>query len=99
MRAIHLARLDKQRPALLLTREIAILDLNKLTVAPITSTIRGIATEVRLGTANGLDHDCVVTLDSITSIPAADIGPVIGYLLDAQEQDLTAALFAAFDLE
>jgi mRNA interferase MazF len=44
MRAIHLVRLDTVRPALILTREVALPVLRSVTVAPITSTIRGPAT-------------------------------------------------------
>ncbi|HEY8722109.1 type II toxin-antitoxin system PemK/MazF family toxin [Pengzhenrongella sp.] len=99
MRAIHLVRLDKVRPALILTREVALPVLRHVTVAPITSTIRGLATEVQVGSENGLDHDSIVTLDNVITVASADVGALIGYLLDRQEGDLTAAIRAAFDLE
>ena len=99
MRSIHLASLDKLRPVLVLTREVALPYLTRVTVAPITSTVRGIAVEVRLGSANGLDHDCVANLDGVTTIPAASLGHQVGFLLDSQETDLAAALHAAFDLD
>jgi mRNA interferase MazF len=55
MRPIHLARLGtKNRPALVLTREIVRPHLNNVTVAPITGTARGIRTEVPVGPENGL---------------------------------------------
>ena len=99
MRAIHLVRLDTVRPALILTREVALPVLRSVTVAPITSTIRGLATEVGVGSANGLDHDSVVSLDNVITVASADVGALIGYLLDRQEADLTAAIGAAFALE
>lgn len=98
MRAIHLVQLTKTRPALILTRELAVASLTTIVVAPITSTIRGIATEVRVGAANGLDHDCVVSLDNVTLIRTAALGRQIGYLLPAQEEDLAHAVRAAFGL-
>ena len=99
MRPIHAARLDKTRPVLVLTRELVRPHLTRVTVAPITSTIRGLSTEVALGPANGLDHDCVVSCDNIVTVPAAALGRQLGYLLSAQEPALTAAIHAAFDLE
>ena len=99
MRSIHLATVDKLRPVLVLTREVALPYLTRVTVAPITSTVRGIAVEVPLGIANGLDHDCVVNLDGVTTIPAASLGVQVGFLLDSQETDLVAAIHAAYDLD
>ncbi|AKU17903.1 type II toxin-antitoxin system PemK/MazF family toxin [Luteipulveratus mongoliensis] len=99
MRPIHIGRTDKSRPVLVLTRELARPLLHWVTVAPITSTIRGISTEVRVGPANGLDHDCVVSCDNISTIRATDLGREVGYLLREQEAELNAAIAAAFDLE
>ena len=82
-----------------LTREAIRPHLARVTVAPITNTIRGLSTEVPVGRANGLDADGVVSLDNILTIPVATLGPQIGVLLPAQEDDLAAAIRAAFDLE
>jgi mRNA interferase MazF len=70
-----------------------------ITVAPVTSTVRGLASELRVGPSNGLDHDSVVSLDNITTIPVADLGRQIGRLLPEQELLLTEAIHAAFDLD
>jgi mRNA interferase MazF len=99
MRPIHLAKLDKTRPALVLTRAIAISHLAWVTVAPITSRIRGIGVEVLVGPANGIDHQAVVNLDNVATIPVADLGRQIGRLLPEQEYALTEAIRAAFDLD
>jgi mRNA interferase MazF len=99
MRAIHTARLDKTRPVLVLTREQVRPYLTRVTVAPITSTIRGLSTEVSVGKANGLDHACVVSCDNIVTVPLAALGPQVGFLLDEQETALTHAIHAAFDLD
>lgn len=99
MRPIHVARLDTSRPVLVLTRELVRPHLSTLTIAPITTTIRGLSTEVPLGTANGLEQRCVVACDHVTTIPATALGRQIGHLLDEQEVDLAAAIHAAYDLD
>jgi mRNA interferase MazF len=99
MRPIHTAKLDKTRPVLILTREIVRPHLSRVTVAPITSTIRGLSTEVPVGAANGLDHDSVVSCDNIVTVPTSALGRLVGYLLPAQEAALSTAIRAAFDLD
>lgn len=99
MRPIHLARLDKDRPVLILTRELVRPHLSRVTVAPITSRIRGLTTELPVGVANGLDRDSVVSLDTIITIAVTDLGHQIGRLHPDQELALTKAIPAAFDLD
>lgn len=99
MRPIHLAYLDKTRPVLVLTRELVRPHLSRVTVAPITSTIRGLSTEVPVGPDNGLDHPSVVSCDNVVTVLKSTLGRQIGRLLWEQEVALTAALHAAFDLE
>jgi mRNA interferase MazF len=99
MRSIHLATLDKTRPVLILTREQVRPFLTSITIAPITSTIRGLSTEVLVGKANGLDHDSVVSCDNITTIPRAAIGRRVGFLHPDQEAALAHAIVAAYDLD
>ena len=99
MRPIHVARLDKPRPVLVLTREVVRPHLDTVTVAPITTTARGLSTEVAVDAANGLEEPSVVSCDHLTTIPASTLGPQLGLLLDSQEQGLTNAIHAAFDLD
>lgn len=99
MRPIHLARLDKARPVVVLTRELVRPHLSRVTVAPITTTVRGLSTEVALGPANGLDHPCAVSCDNIVTVPKTALGRQVGFLLPAQEGALAAAIRAAFDLD
>ena len=99
MRPIHIAHLDKARPVLVLTREMVIPQRMQVTVAPVTSTARGLSVEIPVGRANGLGHDSVVNCDNIVTIPKTALGERIGYLLPPQEAALTAALHVAFDLE
>jgi mRNA interferase MazF len=59
MHPIWLAQLDKVRPVVILTRDEVRLVRTLVTVAPITTTVRGLQSEVPVGRANGLDHGCV----------------------------------------
>jgi mRNA interferase MazF len=99
MRPIHVAALDKSRPVLILTRELVRAHLTIVTVAPITTTIRGLSTEVPVDTANGLEEPSVVSCDNITTIPANAVGRQIGVLFERQEPALSSAIRAAFDLD
>ncbi len=99
MRPIHTATLDKPRPVLILTRELVRPHMSGVTVAPITSSIRGLSTEVPVGRVNGLDQDCVVSCDNIVTVPKAALGRQIGYFFPEQEVSLAAAIRTAFDLE
>ena len=98
MRTIATVLLDKPRPALILTRPSKLHLLTWVTVAPITSTIRGITSEVRVGPRNGLDHDCVISCDNISTVRKEAVGQAIGILFDDQETDLARAISDAFDL-
>ena len=61
---------DKDRhPVLILTRNRVIPVRNRVTVAPISSTHRGIPVEVALDEDDGLPHECWVNLDDIVTIP------------------------------
>lgn len=99
MRPIHLARLDKVRPVVVLTRDVVRPYMRNVTVAPITSRIRGLSTEVAVGPPNGLDHESVVSLDNVTTLPVGNLLQQIGHLLPNQEPALTEAIVAAFDLD
>jgi len=99
VRPIHIAQLDRARPVLVLTRELVRPHLRRVTVAPITTTVRGLSTELPVGPANGLEADCVVSCDNIVTIPANVLGRQIGVLLVSQEDALTEAIHAAFDLD
>jgi mRNA interferase MazF len=99
MRPLHIAHLDKARPVLVLTRELVRTHLGTVTVAPVTTTIRGLSTEVHVDTHNGLAGPSVVSCDNITTIPADTLGAQIGVLFESQEHALSEAIRAAFDLD
>jgi mRNA interferase MazF len=99
MRPVHLVQLDKIRPAVILTRAEVRPFRSQLTIAPITTTIRGLPSEVPLGRANGLDHDSVANCDNILTVPASAVGRLLGHLTTVQEHLLTQAIYDAFDLQ
>lgn len=99
MREICLVRLDKTRPALVLTRAAARAAMTKVTVAPVTSTVKGLSSELLVGRANGLDHECAVALDNVVTVPVSHLGRTLGHLTAAQELELARAVVLAFDLD
>jgi len=64
------ADLDKVRPVVVLTRRRVAGRLSRLVVASVTTTVRGIATEVALGEHEGLKPGCVASLDNVQLVPA-----------------------------
>ncbi|MDN5794576.1 MAG: type II toxin-antitoxin system PemK/MazF family toxin [Intrasporangium sp.] len=99
MHPIWLARLDKVRPVLVLTREEVRAVRRLVTVAPVTGAVRGLRSEVAVGRRNGLEHDSAINVDSIVTVPREDLLRPVGALLADQEHDLTRAFHEAFDLE
>jgi mRNA interferase MazF len=91
-RPIYLADLDKQRPCVLLTRQYMAGRFAWVTIAPITSQIRGIPTEVKVdaGPETGLKLDSVISGDNIRTIPKSALVRQIGMLPARCEQPLTA---------
>jgi len=65
------ADLDKVRPVVVLTRQRVASRLARVLVAPITTTVRGLATEVPLGSAEGVRDGSVANLDNVQLVPAA----------------------------
>lgn len=62
-----------RRPVLVISRNAAIPVLSAVVVAPITRTIRGIASEVPLGSAEGLPEDCVASCDNLLTVPKSSL--------------------------
>ena len=84
---------------MVLTRALTRPAMTKVTVAPITSTVKGLSSEVPVGPENGLDAAGAISLDNVVTIPAANLGRTIGQLSAAQERQLAVALVLAFDLD
>ena len=99
MREICLARLDKTRPVVVLTREAARAAMTKVTVAPITSTVKGLSSEVPVGVVNGLEQDSAVSVDNVVTVRASRLGRTIGFLTAEQESQLARAIVLAYDLD
>ena len=86
---------DKKRPVLILTRGSVLEYLNEITVAPITSTIRDIPSEVLLSSKDGMPRDCVVNCDHLQTVEKKRIGPRITELsLDKLAEVREAVSFA-----
>lgn len=90
---------DKRRPVLILTRNSAIGFLNALTIAPITTTVRDIPSEVFLSRADGMFTDCAVNLDNIQTVPKAKIGSLITILSAVRMEEVQKALAFALGLD
>src|SRR5438067_310586 len=89
---VWLARLDKERPALIVHRDFAGRVLNAVLVAPVTTTVRGIPTEVPLGAADGMDRECAVSLDNLTLLPRDRLVRPLARLSAARMSDVCRAL-------
>jgi mRNA interferase MazF len=68
---------DKKRPVLILTRDSVLEYLGEVTIAPITTTVRNIPSEVFLSKADGLPQDCAVNCDHLQTLSKKKIGPLI----------------------
>jgi mRNA interferase MazF len=84
---------DKQRPVLVLTRDSIIDRLSRITIAPVTSTIRGVASEVVLGPDDGMKDACAVNLHNIVTVPKAGLGRLV-VSLDARKMDQVCSAIA-----
>ena len=84
---------DKQRPVLVLTRDSIIEHLSRITVALVTSTIRGVASEVVLGLDDGMKAACAVNLHNIVTVPRAGLGRLV-VSLDARKMDQVCSAIA-----
>lgn len=83
---------DKLRPVVVLTRERAIEYLSWVMVAPITSTIRGVPSEVRLSEADGMKAPCVVNLHNVVTVPKAHLGRRVALLSPDRLKEVCNAL-------
>jgi mRNA interferase MazF len=86
------APLDKLRPVLVLTREQAIGHLSSVTVAPITSTIRGVPSEVVLDTEDGMKAPCAVNLHNAITVSQQRIGRRVARLEARRMHEVCLAL-------
>ncbi len=92
IRLCPLPRPDKRRPVVVLTRDSAIPYLSAVTVAPITSTIRGVASEVRLSEADGMKRPCAVNLHNLVTVPKNWLGRRVAALSPERLEEICNAL-------
>ncbi|HJQ98051.1 MAG TPA: type II toxin-antitoxin system PemK/MazF family toxin [Candidatus Polarisedimenticolaceae bacterium] len=91
-------RPDKTRPVLVLTRDSALQFLAEVTVAPITTTIRDIPSEVALGKHDGMPRDCAVNLDHLQTVARKKLGATITKLGADRMREVARALRFALDI-
>ncbi|HEY7392882.1 MAG TPA: type II toxin-antitoxin system PemK/MazF family toxin [Bryobacteraceae bacterium] len=92
---VHLCRFpppDKQRPVLILTRNAAVGHLSTVTVAPITSTVRGVPSEVILDIEDGMKGRCAVNLHNTLTVAQERLGRRVAGLSAARMDEVCAAL-------
>ena len=90
---------DKRRPVVILTRSSACKFLSGLTVAPVTTMIRGIPTEVLLSLEEGLAQTCAVNLDNIQTVQKNRFGPYIAHLSRARMRAIRDAIAFALGFD
>lgn len=86
---------DRRRPVLVLSRDSALAVMRTALVAPITSTIHGLPSEVLVDGANGLKGPCAVNLDHVQTVAQRDLGQFIGTVTAEQMRQVCEALAVA----
>ena len=89
---------DKKRPVLILTRDSILDYLGEVTVAPITTTVRDIPSEVFLAKQGGMIKDCAINLDHIQTISKGKIGSLITTLPTDKLKKVSDAIQFALNL-
>ncbi len=92
IRWYKLTQPDKKRPVLILTRDSVLEYLAEVTVAPITSTVRDIPSEVFLSKADGMPRDCAVNCDHLQTVSKGRIGSRITSLPPEKMADVGRAI-------
>ncbi len=89
---------DKKRPVLILTRDSILEYLGEVTVAPITSTVRDIPSEVFLSNQDGMIKDCAINFDHIQTVSKGKIGSLITTLSKEKLEQVSEAMQFALNL-
>ena len=92
IRLYHFPSPDKERPVLILTRDSAISYLTRVTVVPITSTIRGVSSEVVLGIEDGMKQPCAANLHRVMTVGQRGLGRRLTQLSPPRMREIGAAL-------
>jgi mRNA interferase MazF len=99
VRLYQFAAPDKKRPVVVLTRDSAVAYLSTLTVAPITSTIRGVPSEVVLTEEDGMRAPCAVNLHNAVTVAQQRLGKRVARLSSFRMGQVCAALRFALGCE
>ena len=86
---------DKKRPVLLLTRDSVLEYLGEVTIAPITTAVRNIPSEVLLTSEDGMPRTCAINLDHVQTVSKDKLGPVIAVLAASRMEEVRSALLFA----
>jgi len=89
---------DKKRPVLILTRDSVLGYLGEVTIAPITSTVRGIPSEVELSPTDGMRQVCAINCDHLQTVAKGRLGALITTLGSDKLADVARAIRFALDL-
>jgi len=90
---------DKARPVLILTRPSAIGYLARVTIAPVTSTIRSVPSEVVIGPDDGMKQPCAVNLHNVVTVAKEGLGRRLAQLGDQRMREVCRALAFALGCE
>ncbi len=92
---VWLADLDKPRPVVVLTRDPLGRYLHSVIVGPVTSTVRGLSTEVEVGPDDGVRVTSVVNLDGLQLVDRAGLRRKVGTVRPVTLARLCAAVAIA----
>lgn len=92
VRLYRFAAPDKNRPVLVLTRNSSIRYLATVTVAPISSTIRGVPSEVVLNEEDGMKNSCAVNLHNAITVSQDRLGKRVAQLNSSRMSEVCSAL-------
>jgi mRNA interferase MazF len=92
VRLYRFALPDKQRSVVVLTRESSVAYLSTVTVAPITSTIRGVPSEVALDETDGMKTRCAANLHNVVTVSQQRLGKRVARLSNTRMGEICAAL-------
>jgi mRNA interferase MazF len=92
VRLYNFAPPDKKRPVVVLTRDSAIVYLSTVTVAPVTSAIRGVPSEVVLNEDDGMKASCAVNLHNAVTVSRDRLGKRVAQLSSLRMNEICGAL-------
>jgi mRNA interferase MazF len=92
VRLYEFAKPDEKRPVVVLTRDSAVDYLSTVTVAPITSSIRGVPSEVLLGAEDGMKAPCAVNLHNAITVSQERLGKRVAQLSSGRMNEICSAL-------